>query len=116
VEEAWAWFVPSVAPTLGMMLGAIGGAALKRQQKQGPPTRGQDPDQEVDNKEVAANFYSLAWWLSVVYVVVLAATLLLEPFSPVEDPIKYLSMSNYWLGPFQGLTAASLGVLFNSGS
>ena len=97
VQKAFSWFIPSVLPTLGLIIGVIGAAALK------PP----------DNRVVQKSFAALIWWISFVYLVVLSLTLLLEPFSPTQG-VELLSLSNYWLAPIQGLVVAGLGYLFTS--
>lgn len=72
---------------------------------------------------VRKDFFQVALWLSVVYLVMVLATILMRPF--VVDPdlpkvmkaakaIELMHTSNLWLGPFQGLVASALGVLFVS--
>ena len=51
-------------------------------------------------------------WLSLAYLLVLAATILLQPFSPM-NPIELFTASNYWLTPIQGLVVAAIGVLYD---
>jgi hypothetical protein len=63
VQKAFSWFIPSVVPTLGLMIGVIGAAALK----------------PSDDRVVQEGFSGLMWWLSLVYLIVLTLTLTLEP-------------------------------------
>lgn len=98
-QKAWAWFIPTTVPTLGLMVGVIGASALG----------------EHDKRGVQKGFADLVWWLSLAYVIILSLTILLEPFSPTEG-VELLSLSNYWLAPIQGLVVASLGYLFTSGA
>jgi len=97
LQQAWAWFIPTVVPTLSLMVAVLGSAAL-----------GED-----DPRTVRSDFYTLARRLSIGYLVILTATILLEPFSPLEG-IKLLTASNYWLAPMQGLVVGAIGVLFTT--
>jgi hypothetical protein len=97
LQQAWSWFIPTVLPTLSLMLGVIGASAFG----------GQDP------RQVKPAYYSIAKGLSITYLVVLAATILLEPFSPM-NPIQLFAASNYWLTPLQGLVVGATGILFTA--
>jgi hypothetical protein len=104
VHDIWGWFVTTVAPTLGLILGVIGARALI-------PAAGQTGSEQPVNH----SFLSVAFWLSLSYLALLLITILFEPFSP--EPFKGLklyNLANYWLGPIQGLVVAAVTVLFNS--
>jgi hypothetical protein len=96
LQDVWSWFVPNVLPTLSLMLGVIGASALA---------------EDADKRRVKRPFFGFAKGLSVAYLGVLAATIVLEPFSATPG-IKLYTLSNYWLGPLQGLAAAAIGVVF----
>jgi cytochrome bd-type quinol oxidase subunit 2 len=98
LQEVWAWFVPTVLPTLALMLGVIGASALTEDQ---------------DRRKVKEFFFTLSKYLSLFYLLILTATILLEPFSNTPG-IKLYNLSNYWLGPIQGLVVAAISVLFAS--
>jgi cytochrome bd-type quinol oxidase subunit 2 len=98
LQEVWSWFVPTVVPTLALMLGVMGAAALKN---------------EREKHTVKRSFFRLARTLSLFYLVVLMLIVLLEPFSATPG-IKLYTLSNYWLTPIQGLVVAAIGVLFTS--
>jgi hypothetical protein len=102
VSEVWGWFVPSVGPTLGLILGVMGATALIDARKAESPQR-----------EVKRSFFKLAFWLSIAYLTLLTLTLLLEPFSGLRG-IKLYNVANYWLGPAQTLVAGAIAVLFTS--
>ena len=55
--------------------------------------------------------FRLSFALSLTYLVVAALTVLMQPFAAVP-PLELMKQSNLWLGPFQGLVAASLGAFF----
>ena len=95
LQKAWSWFIPTVVPTLSLMLSVLGAGALGGQ----------------DARQVRVDFFRLAWWLSLAYLLVLTGTILLQPFSPLA-PIELFTASNYWLTPMQGLVVAAIGVLF----
>jgi len=99
VEDAWSWFLPSIMPTLSLIVGVL---VLD-------VTSGRDAEKKVDSF-----FFWLAFLLSAVYLVLVATTLFLQPFTGV--PLRGLmKLSNLWLGPLQGLVAAALGAFFVKG-
>lgn len=98
IQEVWAWFVPTILPTLSLMLGVIGSSALIP---------------ERDTRRVKPFFFRLSVGLSLTYITILSATLLLEPFSPTGG-IKLYGISNYWLSPIQSLALGTMTVLFTS--
>lgn len=96
IADAWGWFLPTVMPTLSLMIGVLV-ADTFREFKQ--------------EKNIDPFMYKLALSLSVTYFLVALATIGLQPFSPVP-PLKLLNMSHLWLGPLQGLVAGALGAFF----
>jgi uncharacterized membrane protein YoaK (UPF0700 family) len=96
-REVWSWFLPLVIPTLGLMVGVLGAAAITRRTE----------------AYVRKSFADIAYWLSVAYILLLFLTIALEPFSPLRGAELH-GMSNYWMAPFQGLVVAALGYLFTS--
>src|ERR1035437_2594491 len=64
VQEVWGWVLPSVMPTLGMVLAVLGYTAL---------------DRTLLQSVVRRTFYDIAWWLSLVYLALLALTVLIQP-------------------------------------
>ena len=98
VQKVWSWFVPTISPTLALILGVMGAMALST---------------NTDKRVVKGFFLQLSIGLSVVYLLVLTLTIVLEPASPVHG-IELYQMSNYWLSPIQGLAVATITVLFTS--
>jgi hypothetical protein len=98
VQEAWSWFIPTIVPTLSLMIGVIGAAALLS---------------DEDIRTVKKTFYVTALWISVAYLLTLSITILLQPFAPM-DPIPLYTLSNYWLSPMQGIVGGAIGLLFTS--
>jgi len=104
LQEVWGWFVPTVGPTLGLIIGAIGAAALSDPASAKPAER-----------YVTRFFFRIAFALSGIYLLTLTLTLLLEPFSPSPyKGIKLYNVANYWLAPIQSLVVAAISVLFGS--
>jgi hypothetical protein len=60
-REVWSWFLPLVLPTLGLMMGVLGAAAMT--------TR--------ENTLLRKSFVDIAFWLSVAYLSILSLTILL---------------------------------------
>jgi hypothetical protein len=98
VQEVWGWILPTLMPTLGMIVSVLGYTAL---------------DPAMSGIVVRKSFFTLAFWLSTSYLTLVLVTILIQPFSPAS-PVELMRMSNLWLGPFQGLVASALGVLFVS--
>ncbi|MEP6604052.1 MAG: hypothetical protein ABJB69_08905 [Spartobacteria bacterium] len=96
-QEFWAWFTPTIFPTLGLIIGVIGSTALE----------------DDSGRTVKRFFFIASVALSILYLVALMGTLLGEPFAGSHD-MKYYNQSNYWLSPIQGLAVAAIAALFNS--
>lgn len=96
VQEVWGWALPTVLPTLSLILAVLGATALKP---------------EVEDCRVQRTFYSLAFWLSAAYLGLILVTLFAEPLVDL-DALALYKQSNLWLGPFQGLVTSAIGVLF----
>jgi hypothetical protein len=100
-ERAWSWFLPSVMPTLSLMLGVmVADAMAAHAAPDTPGAAAADPF-----------FFTLTFAISLVYLGALLILLLFQPFSSLA-PTAVMTQSNLWLGPFQGLVAASMGAFF----
>lgn len=95
-DQAWAWLLPSVMPTLSLIIGVLVADARQPQRV---------------NITIDPFIPGLAVTLSVVYFVTVVCTILLQPFSSAT-PLGLMSMSHLWLAPFQGLVSAVMGALF----
>jgi len=98
LQAVWSWFIPTVIPTISLMLGVLGATAMTA---------------DADTKVVKVFFYRLSKYLSLFYLTILFLTVVLEPFTQLPA-IKLYTTSNYWLGPLQGLVVGVIGVLFMS--
>jgi hypothetical protein len=95
-EEAWGWLLPTLMPTLSLMVGVFVLDALGKGAK---------------IKQVDQFLYRLAFSLSAAYLGVVSITILAGPFAAM-GATALMTQSNLWLGPFQGLVSAALGAFF----
>ncbi len=95
-DAAWGWMLPTTMPTLMLIVGVLVSDALRKS------SAAIKVDQFI---------FRLAFYLSIAYLAVVSMTLLLSPFSTIPQ-LELMTMSNLWLGPFQGLVSASLGAFF----
>lgn len=97
VGEAWGWFLPTILPTLSLILGVLlvdrGGKAIQR-------------------KTVDPFPFWLSFSVSGVYLLVVALTIVAQVFLEFEAGLTLMKQSHIWLGPLQGLTSASIGAFF----
>jgi hypothetical protein len=99
LQTVWSWFIPTVVPSISLMLGVLGATALT--------AKFSEP------KSVRVFFFEVARYLSAFYLCILLMTIAIEPLTKISA-VELYTMSNYWLGPTQGLVVAALGVLFVS--
>jgi len=97
VQNVWGWALPTIMPTMSLIVTVLGAGAVE--------------DGKEDKTKVKKPFYLTVYWLSVVYLGIVLGTLLAEPFTPF-DSVELLNLSNFWLGPFQGLVTSAMAVLF----
>jgi hypothetical protein len=96
-DKAWGWFVPTILPTLSVIVGAVTFDARAPQ----------------DHTLVDSTAFLVSTVLSIFYLGLMLATILLRPLANVT-PLQFLDTSNLWLGPAQGLVGLSLGAFFTS--
>ena len=95
-DEAWGWFFPSIMPTLSLIVAVIVMDAKGK---------------SVKTSTIDSYIFYISFFLSIAYIISMFLTILIQPFvSP--DPLELMKQSNIWMGPFQGLVSASLGVFF----
>jgi hypothetical protein len=97
-QDAWGWLLPTIMPTLGMIITVLGYTAL---------------DPLFSSAVVRRSFVQVSVWLSAVYLILILLTILIQPFAGASA-LELMQRSNLWLGPFQGVVASALGVLFVS--
>lgn len=94
--EAWGWLLPTIMPTLSLILSVLVVHAIGK---------------SIERKTVDRFIFRLSFNLSAVYLVVVNLTILVSPFTS-SSPIELMRQTHLWLGPFQGLVSASIGVFF----
>lgn len=100
-QEVWGWFLPTVMPTLSLIVGVL--VADSR------IVRGSDKPVPGPANNL---FFRLGAGMSVLYLLLVALSVLIQPFLPQTSPLELMHRSSLWLGPLQGLTVATLGVFF----
>jgi hypothetical protein len=96
VGDVWAWFLPTVLPTLSLMIGVFIVDAA---------------NQSLRDKDVSPFIFVLAVVFSLVYLSVLSLMFILNHGDFVTDP-AHLKQSSLFLGPLQGLVSGLIGVFF----
>lgn len=95
-DDAWGWFLPSVMPTLSLIISVMVFDSLG--------------DGAAD-KRADGFMFGIAFWLSAFYLLIVFSTILVQPLTSIA-PLDLMRQSNLWLGPLQGLVAAALGAFF----
>lgn len=95
--KAWSWFLPTVLPTLSLIVGAVAYSAR----------------QEATTDTVEQFAYRLSIGLSVFYLALVAAVPLIQPLTSAQ-PFEVMESSKLWLAPLQGLLGLALGAFFVS--
>lgn len=95
-QDVWSWALPTLMPTLLLIIGVLVGDHMNK---------------KVETAPVSESLFRLTYWLSAFYVAVVALTVLIAPISAMS-PLELMKMSNFWLGPLQGLVTGAFGVFF----
>lgn len=95
-SDAWSWFLPTIMPTLSLVIGVMVMEAIGRK-----------------GRSVAVDpfLFRLTFGISAAYMLAVLSIFLLQPFSNIP-PFELMNQANFWLGPFQGLVAAAMGAFF----
>lgn len=96
IEEAWAWFLPTIMPTLSLIIGVLVLDVSSTRQR---------------DKQIDRFLFWLAFGLSSIYLALVMLVPLMQPLTG-SSPFELMKRSNFWLGPLQGLVAAVLGAFF----
>ena len=101
----WSWFLPTVMPTLSLIVGAL--VADYRKVPAGASNVA---------KSAAGPVFWLGAALSAFYLLLLGTTIATASIQVEAAPLGLMQRSNLWLGPLQGLCVAALGFFFQSKS
>ncbi|MBT9541338.1 hypothetical protein [Thiobacillus sp.] len=91
----WDWFLPAIVPNLSLIIGVLVYAHRQTQS-----------DTRID-----PFLYRLAYWLSLLYVLLLLLPLLFFPLTGKPLP-ELLTISRLWLAAVQGLATGVMGAFF----
>ena len=94
VQAAWGWYLPSIMPTLSLMVTAW------------------FSDSDATGEKALDPFaYRGALVLSAAYLVVLMTTIFASPFTAMTD-LQLMQLSHLWLAPIQSLVMLAVGYFF----
>ena len=96
----WDWFLPTVIPTLSLMLGTVLADART-------PSDGAEPPSTVD-----ATAYHVALWASVLYLVLVLA--LLFAYAQAPAPVEALRERSRLVSAIYSVVGVALGTFFVS--
>jgi uncharacterized YccA/Bax inhibitor family protein len=94
--DAWGWLLPTILPTLSLILGVLVMDARGKMMKV---------------EEVDRFLFDLTLGLSAAYLLMVALTIFVQPLVSA-GAIALMKQSKLWLGPFQGLVSGSMGAFF----
>ena len=95
-SEVWGWTLPTIMPTLSLIIGVLVMDALGK-------------GYEID--EIDAFLFRMTFGISIFYLFAVLLVIFIQPFSSLP-PLVLMSQSNFWLAPFQGIVAATMGAFF----
>jgi hypothetical protein len=96
VNRVWGWLLPTVLPTLSLIIGQLVFDAVQGGQA---------------GRMMDRFLFRLTAVLSVAYLLAVLLVFLLQPVSGL-GPLELMTGANVWLGPVQGLVAAAMGAFF----
>ena len=99
--RVWKWFLPTIAPSLSIIVCVKVIDARTTGRSKGP--------------KVEIGLYRLTKYLSIFYFALIAMTLVYLPFQRTRENssiVEFLNTSHLWLGTTQTLVTATLAVFF----
>jgi hypothetical protein len=97
VKDAWNWLLPLVLPFLALIVSSVVAEANQHNPSTAP------------TNDLA---FGIAWWLSLVYLILLGGMELTVLWSATQTPLDIFKGSNLFLTPIQGLLGIALGFFF----
>lgn len=102
--DVWKWFLPSVSPTLGLVLGVLVNNEIHEQARR-----------DAQRRLVSDFFFLTSICLSLFYLLLVAFVVVAAPYrADVEARLDFLTKSHLYLAPVQTLVSTALGVFFIS--
>ena len=96
VQDAWEWFLPTIMPTLSLIIGVWVTDIQSRR---------------VKSKTTNKFLYHLSLTLSIVYLLMITLILFLQPIASIP-PLELMKQFSLGLTAVQSLATASLGAFF----
>jgi len=96
VSDAWSWFLPTILPTLTLIVSSVVADARKQRRSE---------------MQIEQFPYMIALWLSVFYFICVFISVLAGNFTKYA-PLELMKISGLWLGPLQGLLSALIALFF----
>jgi hypothetical protein len=103
--DVWGWFLPTVMPTLALIVGA-----LVADYRKAPAA------DAATQRSPLGPIFLLGAILSAFYLLLVALSIVMPALQVDTAPITLMQRSNFYLGPLQGLCVAALGFFFQSKS
>lgn len=101
--QVWGWFLPTVLPTLTLILSTFAVTVRDRLPK------------VLSNRARVDSFvFRLAFGISAFYLALVFFAIVGWQLTAYEDPVDAFVLSNLWLGPLQGIAASTIGWFFLS--
>lgn len=101
-QQVWSWLLPHLLPTLSLVLGALGAGALHASK---------------NRRNVSRTFYRVTMSLSSFYILgvwLVLASVFEWGSNSQQEPDHLLGVSNYFLGPIQGVVVGTVGIFYQS--
>lgn len=97
LDEAWSWFLPTILPTLSLIIGVFVAELTTPQSTQ----------------KVSKFFFSLTFSISLFYLMCILSVFTIYLLGLTDKSLlDFMKQFNIILGALQGLTAATLGAFF----
>lgn len=96
--DAWGWFLPTIMPTASLIISVFVAESFVKTD---------------EAKPVQTVFFGITFAITLLYLIVVAATLFAAPISSIT-PLSLMKNSHLWLAPLQSLVSATMGAFFVS--
>lgn len=101
MQKIWAWFLPTVMPTVTLIISVITADAVSGSKR---------------TQTTSSFFFGLTCVVSLVYLIAVAAPILAPAAGGRVSLEEQISRTGLFLGPFQSVVAALIGVFFTQPS
>lgn len=100
--RVWEWFLPTVVPTLGLVVGVVANNELRESARR-----------LAERRRVSSFFFRITFGISSFYLLLVGLLpILTAAKSTAEDKLMLLGKSHLFLPPVQAIAATALAVFF----